>query len=436
MGRLLGDISAACARVLEGVKLAGPDSASGGPCTPACRWVLSAWVLLIVGLSLYKYAGRLQRAPDGLDESSILRQVAPLTPLQVAKHFVKPEVQWDYYRPLGILSLYLDRVVWDRPHVTRRADGNVDWSDFERQLDLPETAFPYRLTDTIIHILTSIAFGFMMGQVARSRPVGLVAGLIYAGAPINATVVTWYPARFSGLCAPFLFLSVLFFFRQFDGERRRLCLALSLGSLVLALGCKENPIVMPVLLGSWTAFLLPKQRWREALIPLAAICGIVAVYLLVRYHAVGFLMPEEVAAAAGNVRFRTLPARFMIGPAFDTFHTLLWFPGGAWMLLTPSFWGGVFSFAVFWSTGYLLVRREIRLTLSLCVWMAVLYVPIAHIYAFNMFSHYLYLPSAGVIGLVSLGIYNWWVVSRSMTAYLRVPIIVAMAWCIWSFYGL
>jgi len=154
------------------------------------------WAAAVAGVALAVYGPHLYTRPDGFDESTYIRLLGPLGWRDTGRWCTSEGQNFPYFRPLGFLSLLIDRQVWDRPHVRYRPDGSLDADDLERQVLDPVVAFPYRLTNLVIFAGSCVAFGLMLGRLGSSRLLGALAGLVYAAAPDNRITVLYYPERF------------------------------------------------------------------------------------------------------------------------------------------------------------------------------------------------------------------------------------------------
>lgn len=56
------------------------------------------------------------------------------------------------------------------------------------------------------------------------------------------------------------------------------------------------------------------------------------------------------------------------------------------------------------------------------------------LYAFNLFPHYLFLPGAGAVALITIAAYEWWRLA-AMRLNLRyyVPVLFGVAYFLWGY---
>jgi len=182
---------------------------------------------------------------------------------------------------------------------------------------------------------------------------------------------------------------------------------LSAALLAPALLAKEHALVLPALLVAWMVLTRPPSEWKRAIWPLLGMGVVVVLYLAWRFEVRGFFFREDMAAVVHRRRFWTLPIRFMLGKPWGATSGLLTMPLSGWMLLMPQTGDMLLHAMAFWGSAYLLVRRQWRLLACCVVWMGIMYVPIAHAYAFDLFPYKLYLPSAGIAMIAALAIWDW-----------------------------
>ncbi len=391
------------------------------------RTATGLWVVAVLVMSAMAHGPALCRLPDRFDESQYIRMMAPLGWRDLGRWCITPYETFPYFRPLGFLSLFVDRMVWGRPSLRHLPDGSVDLADLERQAYSSFPAFPYRLTNLVVFTAASLAFGMMMGRLGRSRTLGGLAGLAYVVAPENRLTVVYYPERFILLVALFSFLAVYAFFGQFGpspGPRWRgyLCVPLFAAALL----SKEHALVLPVILVVWMLLLVPRVEWRRAAGPLLAMGVVVALYLAWRFGARGFFFRDDIAGAARLARFRLLPIRFMVAIPWATLNPALCWDASPWMLLTGRLWHDVFHLAAFWGSAYLLLRRRCALLVCLLAWVPIMYLPVAHAYAFDLFPYKLYLPNAAPAAIGALAVWQWGQVALAQPWPYRLLIGVAL----------
>lgn len=373
--------------------------------------LIAAVVVAVCTISVVKYGGdQLRRAPDKFDERSIMYMLLEIDgPGAMAAKFVRPG--WMYYRPLGLSSLWLDRQLSGRPR-----DGSL------AELNAAETAYQFRCTDLAWHIVGALAFGWMLAVLLASPLAGGIGAILYAAAPANGFTAGWFAARFDLVSAPAICAAVACFFLHLrtEGKRRRWWLAGSVTAMTLGLMSKENTLVTPAFI-SLAVILLSGQQgwsWRKAVTGLALVWGIAVAYLVLRAVMIPGFMDPGASATVGTEAFWRYTARMYLAPfAWVTSAVGGYWGSDAWILLNSSFWVDVFTLAYF-VAGAIVFRAKWRQALVMWAWVLVFYLPVAPIFTFNKFPHYLALPSAGYSALAALAGACWlgWL-SESLPAW-------------------
>ncbi|OQB05933.1 MAG: hypothetical protein BWY19_00712 [bacterium ADurb.Bin212] len=352
-------------------------------------------VAVVVSISVVKYGGdRLHRAPDKFDERSILHMLLEIeTPREMAEKFVRPG--WMYYRPLGLASLWLDRQISSRPR-----DGSM------AELTASETAYRFRCTDLAWHIVGALAFGWMLAVLLASPLAGGIGAILYAAAPANGFTAGWFAARFDLISAPAICATVACFFLHLraEGKRSRWWLAGSAAAMMIGLMSKENTLVAPAFI-SLAVILLSGQQgwsWRKAVTGVVGIWGIAVAYIALRAVMIPGFMDPGAGAMVGTEAFWRLTARMYLAPIEWLIVTAKAYAGSdAWILLNPGFWGDITKLVAVTASA-VVFRHRWQLALVLWAWVLVFYLPVAPIYSYNRFPHYLALPSAGYSALAAL----------------------------------
>jgi hypothetical protein len=391
------------------------------------------WVLAIVLVAVTGYWHALWHPSDGYDETYYIRRVACVNWDNVFAYCMQPEPGvFPYFRPLGFLSLYLDRVVWGRPAPRIMADGRIDEADLDRQAADPAVSAPFRVDNLLVFIASCLALGLMVQQVSGRRSLGMLTGVLYAASPDNAIVVPYYPDRFVVLCALFSFEAIALTFRWAGDGGRWWHAALAAGAFGLALLCKEHAGIVPAIIGVWAALLLPRRRWWRVLVVLLAMGGVLGPYLLVRVHVLGYLVPPFLREAGHRPWFWTLPVRFVFGAPWMPIQSVVLMQRSGWALLTADPWARAWALVAFWSSAYVIVRRQWRLTAAFFAWMLLMYAPIAHAYAYDFFPYKLYLPSSATSLFAALIVLEWWEIAWHRRRWQQLAVLTGTAYSLWT----
>ncbi|RJP17077.1 MAG: tetratricopeptide repeat protein [Candidatus Abyssobacteria bacterium SURF_5] len=173
------------------------------------------------------------------DSSMIKNNPAIRSPRYVKLYFIRPffsvgqpvtgPVDYDYYRPLVLVSYLLDYLLWNG------SPGG------------------YHLTNIVLQSISAILFFLVLCRLNVAAPVSFFAAVLFAVHPAIADSVAGVSGRSDPLCALFL-LSAFYCFlmmKQASQRAKRVWLAgLSLCYLS-ALMTKENAIAFPFLLGAY-----------------------------------------------------------------------------------------------------------------------------------------------------------------------------------------
>lgn len=240
-------------------------------------------VLLVVLLAGLLYAG-MTSAPFIYDDLAYVRN-NPL--IRDAGNFFTlwgkpypPDLpEAGLYRPVTTLSYLLDYQVW----------GGLKAGGFH-------------LTNILLNCAAA-ALAFLMARcVGLSLLAALVTGLFFAAHPIHTEAVCWVVGRAEILAAIFVFLGVLCWARWRRGGHW-LWLAATAACYFLGLGSKETAAPLPgvLFLGDWIGLWIPRSAKKkdiaarnpfslESLYPYAAFVAVLALYVILRRHAIGSLM--------------------------------------------------------------------------------------------------------------------------------------------------
>lgn len=191
--------------------------------------------------------------------------------------------QGGFFRPVFVLSLYLDGAVWgSRP-------------------------FGFHLTNLALHALNAFLVFLLTRALLRAgrlkaeegpqrrRPsrVAFVAGLVFLLHPSHTEAVTWVSGRSDLLAAFFCLLSVLAYVSHARDEKPR-ALALSLASFALALLSKESAACLPPAVFVVATYLGEGQsragRLKKGLMRAAPFVAVLGVYVAARAFVLGALV--------------------------------------------------------------------------------------------------------------------------------------------------
>jgi tetratricopeptide (TPR) repeat protein len=315
-----------------------------------------------------------------------------LAGLLAADFRLDPAVPLGFYRPVTMLSLWLDRA----------AGGGAAW--------------PFHLTNVLLHALASALLFRLLRRLGIEARLALAAAALFAAHPVHVESVAFVSGRTDMLAANFVLGAVLLWLRD-RGQGREAGLGrVAGGSALFALGClsKEVALVLPAVLVAWDALLpaaAPAWRARRRAAWLVGFGAALALVLLLR----GAVAGVPLLGAGAGAHSIPLGERLLGAPAVLIFALrLLVLPWplspyhtpdqlrpdvltigaaavvlAAWTLLAPRRWHRAGLLSAAWTVGFLLPSSGLA----------------AHAGA-PFAERFLYLPSAGlpVLALAVLGV--------------------------------
>lgn len=167
-----------------------------------------------------------------------------------------------------------------------------------------DNVFGYHLVNISIHMLTALLLYLLILDLfqtpkvktrypAGGRDIALLASLLWAINPIQTQAVTYIVQRMASMAAMFYVLAMLFYIRARLNGIKRKKVAFLMGSLfcfVLAVGAKENALILPFsLILLETIFFQSLKQYRKILMYGSVVLCIATVivfgsYLLIRQN--------------------------------------------------------------------------------------------------------------------------------------------------------
>jgi len=133
----------------------------------------------------------------------------------------------DYYRPLLLMTFAADYAIWKLNPIG------------------------FRLTNILLHAINSTLVFILTALLAQNFLLGLAAASLFCIHPIHLSAVTFIAGRADLLVTFFILLSCIFFIKYLNGQKltqRLTPYAASLFCFLLAIGSKENSLIMPLLI--------------------------------------------------------------------------------------------------------------------------------------------------------------------------------------------
>ena len=294
----------------------------------------------------------------------------------------------------------------------------------------------WHLTSILAHVAVTWLVYRLASRLTRDAAAAVIAALLFAVHPIHIEAVTWVSGMTDPLMTFFFIASLLCWFRYRE-DGRTAWLATSLVLYAASMLSKEPGIVLPAIVAV-AAWLLPQdpsgqaapgyavpplRRALRAMLPFAAVAGL---YLIGRYFVL-----RGMAHPLGNESYA---AMVLTWPSVVWFYARqLVFPVGlsgfydlsvVQHLTATNFAVPVLGLLLIAAALAILARRAREPLIAFCGWWILITIlPVLYIVLFPAWDivhdRYLYLPSAGFVLLVALGIRRLGTSSRQV---LGVPV--------------
>ncbi|MFW5867731.1 MAG: hypothetical protein ACOCX2_07950, partial [Armatimonadota bacterium] len=336
-------------------------------------WLLSPWgatVIVMVAWLIVAVPRTSSGTMGGPDMPVIIEHLQEDHSLRaVLSWFTGPWVQGpEYYRPIISLLHWMDFRLWG------------------------ESAWGWRLTNTLIIALTFPALTWLCDRGLRNAWAGPAAAVALASIPPTAEMAKWPAWRTDAVCGIFLLLASGAAFAYLrEGARGRLWLAL--GMLLLALMSKETAIIWPAF-AAVSVLLIARDT--RGLTLVASATALTGAFWLVRVSLLGHPLLGELSM---TVNFDTATElRFLLQTALDPLYADFTrvYPAvigeEAWWLV-PTFWQAVVGDAVFVAANIIVGVTNLRLLGVLWAWRIITYLPSMPFG--RMWDFYYYIPTLG-----------------------------------------
>lgn len=195
------------------------------------------------------------------------------------------------------------------------------------------SVFGYHAVNLAVHFAVAVTLFFLFrtmllllkqenGKIAAAVSGAFSAALLWAVHPIQANAVTFIVQRMTSMCGLFFFLSILFYILARTRRNSAVFFILCGACFLLALGFKENALLLPLNFGFVEIFFFG-TRWTRRQ---KAIAAVIAVTLLAIVSLRAFLLWDRLEAAYAD-RYFTLFERLLTEPRVLFFYLgLLAFP--------------------------------------------------------------------------------------------------------------
>jgi tetratricopeptide (TPR) repeat protein len=262
-------------------------------------------------------------------------------------------VGWHYDDHVNILenpNIRLSELSWENIQKTFYWDGRflrpVAYASFALNYYVGAyNVFGYHLVNLLIHLITSISLFFFIYKTLhlntiretyrdQAYSISLLAAFLWAIHPIQVHAVTTIVQRMASLCGMFYLLTMLFYLKGRLSENKVIrltmfCAATCTG--ILALGTKENAIMIPISLFFYDLILIQGLAKIKNLRQIIIFCVIVLALLIT--VSIFFIDFSSIPNSYGHRPF-TLKERLLTEPRIIVFYiSLLLYPLSSRMTL-------------------------------------------------------------------------------------------------------
>ncbi len=346
------------------------------------RRVIFPFVIILSGLCLYVNSWK---GPFIWDDEVLVRDNVYLKSPSKFKKLVTEDVgagsnaRYNFYRPLHMATFFI----------------NYSLSGLNPA--------PYRITNTLLHIVTALLFYRFIALLSGSCGAGFLAGLLFIAHPVNVEAVTYISGRADILSALFMLLSFTLYLKLLEKNSRLLFIGI-LAAYSAAFLSKENAVVFPALLLLYH-FSYAKKIKPRIFLPVLAVCVFMVGIRLVVLKQIFFNLFYSGAL------FKRVPGFF---DAVWNYLGIIIFPfqlhmerGNRFFGFTePGVWLGIAAMALLLAGSFAL-RKKNQFIFFFVWWFFIALLPSSSIFpvlAFYMAEHWLYLPALGFFALLALGL--------------------------------
>src|SRR6267378_8348786 len=343
------------------------------------RWLRFAPLFIALAV-LAVYATALGFNFIGFDDMEILKQryfiIGDISNIKVA--FTTDAflgTNGSFYRPLQTISFMLDALVGG------------------------PSPFIYHLTNLLLHIASSLCVFWLLRTLGYQRLLSLLLALLFALHPMFVPMVAWVPTRGDLLLTIFVVVSFILFIKSFRANRPAFVAWHGL-TFFLALLAKETAVALPLLCLLYYYFEFRKTAARKLIkryFVLWLIAGAVWFYLRSALHApkddsVGLaallqnlpIVPELLGKFFVPIRFQLTPLFSLPDTAIGVIAAALF----AWLIARMGAWSDrKLRFGLLWAL--------------LCILPVMIFRNADAKYIFDYLYHRAYLPSIGLIIVLS-----------------------------------
>ena len=177
---------------------------------------------------------------------------------ELSSHLTEESGPGVFFRPLSLLSMGLDHLLWGRTPVLSH------------------------LMAMLLHGISALLVAAITRRLSESPQAGIVAGVLFAAHPVHPEAVAFLGSRFD-LLATVLGLGALASYLRFSHEGRIRWLSTASGLALGSLLAKESGVFVPIAILVYEAFGITRRRWWGPL----PVLGVAALYAAYRVGVIG-----------------------------------------------------------------------------------------------------------------------------------------------------
>ncbi|NQU08282.1 MAG: tetratricopeptide repeat protein, partial [Candidatus Abyssubacteria bacterium] len=355
--------------------------------------------LALVILSLAVFSNTLSNGFTFDDISMIENNAAIRSPKHVKLYFTRPffsvgrpitgPVEYDYYRPMVLLSYMADHSLWGR------------------------SARGYHFSNLVFHSAAALLVFLLLRRLKLGANASFIAAALFAVHPAVADSVAGVSGRSDPLCAVFFLTSIYCYVRarQTDSNGPAALLFCSCIAFALALLTKENAIALPFILAAYE-LARPDGEPKSKLKFLVPISSIAVVYLLWRSQVVPIsssFTSDSVELAHRLMTFAQVAGSYIHvmllprGLGFETFTPLVGRVASFGAVVPTAIVFLILAISIFY------LRKSPHVSFFI-LWFLACLLPFSYFFLFHpereFFTppHFLYFPSIGLAALLGIAI--------------------------------
>jgi len=348
------------------------------------------------------------------------------------------EFKYGYYRPIISLSYMIDYTLW----------GLKPWG--------------FHLSNIIFHIISCVLVYLIFNSLFNNRSISLITSLLFACHPIHTESVTWISGR-TDIIAGMFFLSAFYLYQKaihppLPGERNsslcnrevlklffkqsKIFYVCSIILFALAMLCKEMVATLPFLIIAHTHYFAGLKNWRQwkTSLPLSIpYFFVILLYGIIRFTILGI---HTVDNPGGEEMKGFYPAIFSFTKTIFIYLFKLVYPAHlnayiqnpmSFSITEPTVFSSVIgvSFLIFLIVW--LKKRWAGMSFLILFYLVTL-LPLSNFIrisapwdmGFVTAERFLYIPSLGFCGIISVLLTAAWKSSFSILRYTTISLFIAL----------